>query len=195
MLEPNDQPVSPGEVTRLLNGLRNGHSADRERLFAVLYGELRHMARKRMPRGGSGATLQPTMLVHEALLRLLGRESEAHDRGHFLALAARAMRDVIVDRARQQAALKRGGAYERCALESDFVGPEPQTLDVLAIHEALEALAEVDKEGARAVELRAFGGLSIGEIAQEMGWSPSSADRRLAFARAWLARRLANGAV
>ncbi len=193
MPRPTEQPGAFGEVTRLLAGLRAGNEADREQLFALVYAELKRIARRRMAHVAPGGTLQPTMLVHEASLRLLGREAEARDRGHFLALAARAMRDVVVEQARRRAAQKRGGALQRCTLDGDLVGRADQALDVLVIHDALEAFARVDAEGARVVELRAFGGLGIEEIALELGWSPSAVDRRLAFSRAWLARKLADG--
>lgn len=191
MPAPTEQPEGSGEVTRLLAGLRAGNQGDREELFALVYGELKRIARRRMARVSPGGTLQPTMLVHEATLRLLGREAEARDRGHFLALAARAMRDVVVEQARRHAALKRGGAHRRSTLSAELVGRADEVIDVLVVHDALEAFARVDPQGARVVELRAFGGLGIEEIALELGWSPSAVDRRLAYSRAWLARKLA----
>ncbi len=191
MAQEADRAFS-GRVTHLLERLRSGSEPERAELFEIVYADLRRMARARMARVPASDTLQPTALVHEAALRLLGREAEANDRNHFLALAARAMRDIIVEQARRHGAAKRGGDFQRLTLSGEWLAREgDEPLDALVVDEALTALAHVDSVAARLVELRVFAGLGVAEVAAELGLSLSGVDRRWAFARAWLARRLA----
>lgn len=177
-------------ITSLLQRARDGERGAEEELLELVYGQLHGVARSLMKGERPGHTLQPTALVNEAWLRLWGASTpSANDRGHFLRTAARAMRHVLVDHARAKGAAKRG---QRSEAPTDYVEGimgvfAAQSLDVLALHEALERLTELDEELARIVELRYFAGLSIDETAQTLGVSPSSVDRGWRTARAWLA--------
>jgi RNA polymerase sigma factor (TIGR02999 family) len=181
----------PTVVTRLLERARNG---DRDALTALLpyvYDELRRVARNAMRRERPGQTLQATALVHEAWLRLSRAEHLApSDRGHFLAIAANAMRQILVERARARHAVKRGGRRERVTLDEQQLPDLGRPENLLALDEALERLAELDEEQARVVELRFFGGLSVEETAETLGISPATVKRRWTMARAFLLREL-----
>lgn len=185
-------PQSAGpSVTLLLERARVG---DREALAALLplvYDELRRIARQQMRRERPGQTINSTGLVHEAWLRLSASNHLApQNRSHFLAIAANAMRQILVERARARHAAKRGGHREKVTLnEAVLPGPEPD-LDVLAVDAALDKLAALDAEQARLVELRYFGGLSVEETADALGLSPATVKRRWASARAFLAAEL-----
>jgi RNA polymerase sigma factor (TIGR02999 family) len=136
-------------------------------------------------------TLQPTALVHEAYLRLLGRDGPAWaSRAHFFNAAARAMRDIIVEQARRHASLKRGGGRRRVTLDEAALCPSSQADDLLALHEALEQLEVSDPTSGRVVMLRYFAGLSVADTARAMDVSPATVDRYWRFARAWLRRRM-----
>jgi RNA polymerase sigma factor (TIGR02999 family) len=137
-------------------------------------------------------TLQPTALVHEAYLRLVGRDApiEWASRAHFFNAAARAMRDIIVDQARKHAGRKRGGDRLRVTLDEQAIAPERQSEDLLALDVALGELEQIDRDGAGIVMLRYFAGLSIDDTAQALGTPPATLKRRWRYARAWLRRRL-----
>lgn len=191
---------SPGEFTRLLPLARASDARAASELFALLYAELRVLARAALDRGGVGHTLQPTAIVHEAWLKLVGPEViTVNDRQHFLALAARAMRQVLVDHARGKQREKRGGDRERVTLDEALApagsgaASGATELDVLALEEALEKLARYSELKARVVELRFYGGLNIDEAANVLGMSARSVDREWRFARAWLAEALGDG--
>ncbi|HJR73870.1 MAG TPA: ECF-type sigma factor [Luteimonas sp.] len=180
------------ELTRLLHAWREGDSASRDRLVAQVYDTLRDMAAARLRRGEGGRTLQPTVVVHEALLRLLGADTAWEDRAHFFALAALKMRAVLVDHARARAAEKRGGDAVALTLShADREAGGGVEYDVLALHQALEKLAERDERAARGVEMAYFGGMERDEIACVLGVSVPTVERDLRFARAWLNRQLA----
>ena len=177
-------------ATRLLRRLEGGDEEAGEELFSVLYGQLRDVADRLMRHEQTGHTLQPTALVHEAWLKLMGRktQSEWKDSTHFMRLAARAMRNVLVDHARAKQAAKRG---KRARLDEgildQFVGVfEAQSLDLLALNEALDKLAEVDEPMARVVELRFFAGLTVPETARALDVSITTVERLWRLARAWL---------
>lgn len=191
MRRPTDRKPDTGRVTRLLSGLRAGEVAARGELFEMVYAELKRIASLQLALQPKGATLQPTILVHEASIRLLGREAKARDRQQFLGLAACAMRDVVVEQMRARASLKRGGSFERCELDGDWAGPTDPGHDLMDIQESIDSLREIDLDAARVLELRVYGGLMVSEIADELQLSASTVDRRLAFGKAWLARRLA----
>ena len=159
-----------GDVTVLLHRLREGEPDAASALFDRLYGELRGLANALFRSQRRDHTLQPTALVHEAYLKMLRPGVEWQDRVHFFAVAAKAMRQILVNHARDRAALKRGGAEARRVTLADapFAGPD---LDVLAVHEALEKLAELDARQAQIAELRFFGGLNNKEIAEVLGVS------------------------
>ena len=186
----NDTP-DPGTVTAILAEVREGSDQARDHLFRVIYGELRRIASAQMRGQPDGHTLQPTALVHEAYLKLMGgATAEWKDRTHFLATAARAMRSILVDHARTRQRLKRSGGRQRVPLHADFEAESSPELDILAIHEALKRLEEVSPERARVVELRFFGGLSNEETARVLGVTDRTVYRMWQFARAWLHREI-----
>ncbi len=166
-------------------------AADAE--LPAVYDELRRIAAAYMRRERPGQTLQPTALVHEAYLRLAGAGSPWTDRRHFLGIAARSMRQILVERARARGAQKRWAGLDRVSLTESLVGRSAQgNVDALlpALDEALTRLEQIDPEQARLVELRYFVGLSIEETAEALGLSPATVKRRWALARAWLFREL-----
>src|SRR5436190_981436 len=177
------------DVTLLLDAAAAGDRKAAADLLPLVYDELRRVAAARLAAEPAGNTLQPTALVHEAYLRLIGPDQQAQrwdGRGHFFAAAAEAMRRILVDAARQRRAAKRGGHLDRQNLDDLLLAaPEPRE-DLIALDEALARLAEVDPVAVRLVDLRYFAGLSIPEAAAALEISPRSADRLWAFARAWL---------
>jgi RNA polymerase sigma factor (TIGR02999 family) len=176
------------EITALLDALPPGDAATAAQLLPLVYDDLRRLAAHRLAHEAPGQTLDPTGLVHEAYLRLLGDQAEAHwdGRGHFFAAAAEAMRRILVENARRKRALKHGGGLARQPLdEAALLTPEPRE-DLLALDEALTQLAATDPTAATLVQLRYFGGLPIPEAARVLGISPRSADRLWSYARAWL---------
>jgi RNA polymerase sigma factor (TIGR02999 family) len=160
-------------------------------LLPIVYQELRRLAANYIRRERPGQTLQPTALVHEAYLRLMkDRPDRWQNRAHFCAIAAHSMRQILIERARARAALKRGGAQPRVTLNEALVAGGDQSFDLLELDVALEKLAALDPEQARLVELRFFGGLTVEETADAMSISPATVKRHWAIARAWLAREL-----
>ena len=162
-----------------------------DELFPLVYAELRRIAAREMRREKPGRTLQTTALVHEAYLRLLKDASLSFEnRAHFLGIAARAMREILIEHARARVARKRGGGAERLTLD-DLLAPVPSpSIDVLALDEALQRLARLDERHARVVELRYFGGLTVEETAAALGLSPATVKRAWTLSRAWLYREL-----
>jgi RNA polymerase sigma factor (TIGR02999 family) len=189
--EDPDAPAA-GEVTRLLIAWNEGDRGAVERLMPLVYRELRRIAERQFRRERAGHTLQPTAVVHEAYFRLVDQTRVTwKNRGHFFAIAAQAMRRILIDHARAREADKRGGREERVTLDLGIASPEPaDDVDLLALDEALVRLKELDEPQARIVELRFFGGLSIEETAEAMETSPSSVKRDFRSARAWLFREL-----
>jgi RNA polymerase sigma factor (TIGR02999 family) len=183
------------EVTQILHAIAEGDPHAASQLLPLVYDELRKLAAQKLARETPGQTLQPTALVHEAYLRLVGEDEEQHwdSRGHFFAAAAEAMRRILVEIARQKASLKRGGDRQRMdAVDSLLAIPEPRE-DLLALDAALAKLAETDKQAAELVQLRYFAGLPIREVAEILGIAPRTADRLWAFARAWLHQEIEGG--
>src|SRR5687767_8887301 len=184
------RPVS--EVTHILAAVERGDAQAAGRLLPLVYDELRKLAAARLAEEKPGQTLQPTSLVHEAYLRLVGGEQPRNwnGRGHFFAAAAEAMRRILVESARRRAAAKRGGGAVRQPLaESDL--PAPGSADqVLAVHEAVDELAAADSDAATLVKLRFFAGLTTDEAAAALGMSVRSAHNLWAYARTWLHRRM-----
>ena len=168
-----------------------GNQAAYDELFPLVYAELRRIAAREMRHEKPGRTLQTTALVHEAYLRLLKDASLSFEnRAHFLGIAARAMREILIEHARARSARKRGGGAVRLTLD-DLVASVPSpSVDVLALDEALQRLARLDERHARVVELRYFGGLSVEETAVALGLSPATVKRAWTLARAWLFREL-----
>lgn len=177
-------------LTQLLELARGGDASARERLYPLVYDELRELAAASFRSQRSDHTLQPTALVHEAWIKLSDQTAAPADRVHFFALAARTMRQLLVDHARARATVKREGVRAELTVSGFPAALGTDALDVLVLDEALERLARHSETQARIVELRFFGGLSGDEAAAEMGLSPSSVDREWRFARAWLALQL-----
>lgn len=162
-----------------------------DELAPLVYQELRRIAAAYMRREQPGQTLQPTALVHEAYLRLAGAGTPWHDRQHFIGIAARSMRQILVERARARGAQKRWANLDRVSLSDSLaVAADPEDM-LPALDEALDRLEQLDPEQARLVELRFFAGLSIDEAADALGISPATLKRRWSLARAWLFRELA----
>ncbi len=178
-------------VTQLLQDWSAGNERALEELLPLIYNELRQLAHNFLYRERPGHTLQTTALVHEAYLKLIDqKDARWQNRSHFFAIAAQAMRRILIDSARRHAAMKRGGPQEKLSLdEAPDVSLEPNT-KLLALDEALNALAEIDPEQSRIVELRYFGGLTIEETAEVMKSSPATIKREWAMARAWLHQTL-----
>jgi RNA polymerase sigma factor (TIGR02999 family) len=180
------------ETTTLLDALPPDDAASAAQLLPLVYDDLRRLAAHRLAHEAPGQTLDPTALVHEAYLRLMGDQGEVdwRGRGHFFAAAAEAMRRILVENARRKHRLKRGGDRARLPLEeAELLAAEPRE-DVLALDEALTELAATDPAAASLVQLRYFGGLSIPDAAQVLGVSPRTAKRLWTFARAWLCEKL-----
>jgi RNA polymerase sigma factor (TIGR02999 family) len=180
------------ELTRILEAAQRGEPSAASELLPLVYDELRRMAAQKMAREAPGHTLQPTALVHEAWLRLAGPEQQAQfqNRAHFFGAAAEAMRRILVDRARQKQALKRGGNLERVDIDAiELPSPMPDD-ELLALDEALNRLATVDARAAGMVKLCFFVGLTHAEAARELGISLGTAERVWGFARAWLLREM-----
>lgn len=184
--------ATPENVTELLRRQAGGDRAASDQLYDLLYPYLRDLARSKMRAEGNGATLQATALVHEAWLRLSkGSCKNWRDRRHFLATAARAMRNALVDRARRRRAAKREGHRARVPLDETLQLFESRACEMLVLDETLERLAERDERQARVVELCFFGGLTIPEAADELEVSRATAERSWYLARAWLREELA----
>lgn len=174
------------DTTALLHAVREGDSRAVDALLPYVYGELRRLSESKIRSEPGVVTISATGLVHEAYLRLIDA-GEWQDRAHFMAVAARAMRQILTDRARARNAQKRGGAARPITLDDDVVGDEDATLDrVLAVDLALDRLGGHDAELARLVELRFFGGMEITEVAAVIGLSPRTTARRWARAKAHL---------
>jgi RNA polymerase sigma factor (TIGR02999 family) len=183
------------EVTHILHAIADGDPQAASQLLPLVYEELRQLAAHKLTHEIPGQTLQPTALVHEAYLRLVG-EGEAppwDSRGHFFAAAGEAMRRILVENARRKQAGKRGGDRVRADLDADQLAAPELREDLLALDEALNQLAVADPEAARLVQLRYFAGLTLAEAAKVLGVSARTADRLWAYARAWLYQALEGG--
>ena len=175
------------DVTRILERVQQGEGKAAEELLPLVYEEFRRLAARKMACEAPGQTLQPTALVHEAWLRLVGsQEHQWEGRRHFFLAAAEAMRRILIDKARRKHALKRGAGAERIDLEQVEVASDAPEETLLVVNDALERLAGEDASAAELVKLRFFVGLSIEEAARELGISDRSAKRYWTFARAWL---------
>ena len=185
---------SPGEVTLLLNELKLGNKDALGRLVPLVYRELRQVAARLLRGERTGHTLQPTALVHELYLRLVEQDrADWKDRAHFLAVAAKLMRHILVDYARARGTAKRDGMATRIEIAGfELSGEEPRTEEILAVDEALDRLAELDPQQARVVELRYFAGLTVEETAEAVGISPRTVKRDWAMASAWLRSELSS---
>jgi RNA polymerase sigma factor (TIGR02999 family) len=183
----NDSP----DVTRLLHEWRNGDGEALGRLLPMVEGELRRIARRCMRGERAGHSLQATALVNEAYMRLVDAQRvQWQDRSHFLAISAKLMRQVLVDHARARLYQKRGGGAQRVTLVEDLGGSDERPHDLLALDDALEALARANERKAQVVELRFFGGLTLDETGHVLGVSTDTVERDWKLAKAWLLREL-----
>lgn len=190
--------VRSSEVTSLLHAWQQGDQDAFDRLVPLVYDELRSLARAQLRRDAGQWTLQATALVHEAYVRLAGTEISWESSGHFFAIAAKVMRQVLVDEARRRQAEKRGSGVRPLDLAAgamSAVSPEGAEAeeDLLALDQALTRLAELDARRAEVVELRYFAGMTIEETSQVLGRSHATVERDLKLARAWLSRQLRRG--
>jgi RNA polymerase sigma factor (TIGR02999 family) len=182
----------PEGITQLLVDWGKGDQAALDRLMPLVYSELRRLATNYLRRERMGHTLQPTALVNEAYLKLVGQKNAKwQNRAHFFAISAQLMRRILVDHARRHQADKRGGTdQQRLSITSAQELVAQQEVDLLALNEALDELSEMDAQQGRIVELKFFGGLSIDETAEVVGISHATVEREWKSARAWLRRRL-----
>jgi RNA polymerase sigma factor (TIGR02999 family) len=176
------------EVTRILSAIEQGDPQAAEQLLPLVYDELRRLATEKMAQEKPGQTLQATALVHEAYIRLVDVEKAQHwdSRGHFFAAAAEAMRRILVDRARRRLGSKQGRRLLRQDIVSEDLATDAPPEEVVAVHDALDALAAEDGLAANVVRLRYFGGFSLEEAAEILGTSRATAYRLWTYARAWL---------
>ena len=182
----------PEGITELLIDWGQGDQLALEKLMPLVYDELRRLANNYLRREPAGHTLQPTALVNEAYLKLVGqRKVNWQNRAHFFAISAKLMRRILVDHARQRQAAKRGGSdQQRLSITSAETLIKQPEIDLLALNEALDELAGMDPQQGRIVELKFFGGLSIEETAEVLGISHATVERDWKMARAWLRRQL-----
>jgi len=188
----NDIPDrSPDHITRLLIDWRNGDQAALEQLIPLVHDELRRVARRHMAHERAGHTLQATALVNEAYVRLIDvRQVKWQDRAHFFAMSSRLMRRVLVDFARSKGYQKRGGGAHKVSLDEALVVSTEPGRDLVALDDALHALAAFDPRKAQVVEMRFFGGLSVAETAEALNVSVDTVMRDWKLAKAWLLREL-----
>ena len=185
---------SPDDITNLLMAWGGGDKAALDRLMPLVYQELRRLARRQMRREREGDTLQTTALVNEAYLRLVDYERvQARDRSHFLAIAAQAMRRILIERARSRRSDKRGSNPQKISLDEVAEVADARAADLLALDEALQTLSIIDPRKAQLVELRYFGGLTIEETANVLGVSTPTVERDWRTARIWLHKEISQG--
>lgn len=189
----NMDSESRNELTQVLDAIDHGDNAAADRLIPLVYDDMRALAADYMKREAPGHTLQPTALVNEAFLKLVGQERvEWKGRSHFFAVGAEIMRRILVDHARAKKRAKRGGDRQRIELTEECQVSRRSDIDLLEIDEALGKLAERDARQAKIVELRFFGGLTVGEVAGVLGISKRSVESEWTMIRAWLRRELAD---
>ena len=182
--------ASPQEITRLLKEWANGTQSALNALTPLVYGELRRLAASYMRSESPAHTLQPTALVHEAFLRLVGHAPDCENRSQFYGVAAHLIRQILIDHARNRQAVKRRAHFVNLSLDGDLVVSPERDADLVALDEALERLAALDPRKARVVEMRFFGGLSVQESAEVLKVSEVTVRRDWQFAKTWLLREL-----
>ena len=180
------------EVTQILQAIEHGDAKAANELLPLVYDELRRLATSKMAREKPGQTLQPTALVHEAWLRLVGKDGEAQfqNRTHFFAAAAEAMRRILIENARRKQSLKRSGGGKRTELDESCLAQAVTSDELLAVHEALDGLATADPAAADLVKLRYFVGLTMLEAAEALDVPLRTAERLWTYGRAWLRREM-----
>ena len=185
----------PQEITVLLHAWRRGEAGALDELMPLVYGELRRIAHKYMMREHPGHTLQTTAIVNEVYLRLVDSAGiEWKDRNHFFAISANLMRRILVEFARSRGREKRGGGIQKVEIDEAILSLPQRGTDLVALDDALTALAALDARKAKVIELRFFGGLSLEEAAEVLGVSPDTVRRDWRLARAWLVREMTRGA-
>lgn len=185
---------SPSEITQLIANLAHGDRIAGEELLPMVYQELRSLAGKYLRGQRRDHTLQPTALVHEAYLKMIDQtQAKWNDRAHFFAVAATAMRQILVNHAVARGALKRGGGRAKIAIDENVAGAEQPEFDPIALDEAMKKLAAFDERKSKVVELRFFSGLTVDEVAEVLNVSKSTVEGDWRMARAWLSRELAEG--
>ena len=190
----NSLSSNPQEITQLLLRWSAGDSDSFEELVPLVYPELKRIARRYMRRESSDHTLQTSALINEAYMRLVDqKEVEWKDRGHFFAVAAQVMRHILIDHARRYTYTKRGAGAQHVELDSVAVVSNERAAEFVALDEALKGLTEIDPRKSRIVELRFFGGLTVGETAEVIGVSAITVKREWRSARAWLLREISKG--
>ena len=178
---------APGEVTLLLNEIAKGNQHALDRLIPLIYDELHRLAARCMRQERADHTLQPTALVHEAYLKLVGqRTTNWENRTHFFAVAAQLMRRILIDHAKRHLRAKRGGAEQKVSLDEVFLFSEDKSAALLALDESLTRLGKIDPRQSQIVELRYFAGLTIEETATALDVSPKTVKRDWSVAKAWL---------
>jgi len=186
-----------GQVTQMLEKARNGEDSAIASLLPLVYGELRALAGSYFQQQASDHTLQPTALVHEAYVKLVGpSEAKWESRAHFFAVAAKAMRQILTDHARRKKAAKRGGAEQRhkVALSRIDTPIQSNEFDLISLEEALTKLADIDERQCRIVEMRFLAGLTVNEVAEVISLSTATVEREWRMAKAWLRRELSEDA-
>lgn len=179
------------QVTKLLHDWSQGNKGALDQLMPVVYSELRRLANSYLRSERPDHTLQATALIHEAYLRLIDQNTPRWEsRAHFFGVAARLMRQILVDHARSRAAVRRGGDQQRISLDDALLFSEDQAADLVAFDEALGRLAALDERKSRIIEMRSFGGMSVEETAEALGVSAPTIKRDLRLAKAWLRREL-----
>lgn len=182
--------TAPQTLTQLLFASSHGDQKALDAAMPLVYDELRRLARSYMRRERPGHTLQTTVLVHEAYLRLLGQDANWANRAHFFGIAAKMMRRILLDHAKSHGRAKRGGNAVKVTLDEPALLSKSPDTDLVAVDEALQRLEQIDKQRAQIVELRFFGGLSAEEISKVMDLSTATINRQWAGARAWLYHEL-----
>jgi RNA polymerase sigma factor (TIGR02999 family) len=189
------QPTSPDQLTQLLVRWRGGDREALDALMPLVYDELRRLAHYYLQRERSDHTLQSTALVHEAYMRMLGQNlPDWQNRAHFFGVAARLMRQILVEYARGHQAAKRGGDACKVTLDEGALVPQKTDVDVIQLDDALQDLAKLDEQQSRIVELRFFAGLSIDDTSEVLGISPATVAREWTTARIWLHREISRRA-
>src|SRR5262249_28743469 len=188
---PRSSGSAMNDVTHILSAIEPGDPHAAAQLLPLVYDELRKLAAQKLAREAPGQTLQATALVHDAYLRLVGKEDPGWEsRGHFFAAAAEAMRRILVENARRKRGARRGKGRVRVPLDLDELATPERADDLIAIDEALAQLAQTDPQTAELVKLRFFAGMGVKQAAELLGISPRTADLRWSYARAWLFERL-----
>jgi RNA polymerase sigma factor (TIGR02999 family) len=187
------ESLEPSEITQILERINSGKEEAIQQLFPLVYDRLRRIAKRKMARE-PGQTLQTTALVHEVYIRLLqDHQPRWENRRHFFAVAAEAMRRILVENARRRSSLKRGGGLQKLSLDDDTVAIQSDPAMMLAIDQALKRLQAIDASMSEVFQLRCFAGLTVEETASAMGISSRSIDRYWSAAKAWLYREITSG--